>query len=321
MRTLPDDSVDIAFADPPFNLKKKYNSYRDNLKVEDYISWCNQWLSEMVRIVKPTGSIFVHNIPRWLTFYAAHLNTIADFRHWISWDAMGSPLGNGLLPNHYGILYYAKDVKQNKFYDLRYPHHRCRKCDALRKDYGGKKHLLHPFGPLVSDVWTDLHRIRHPKRRNNHPCQLPIPLLERLILMSTDENDIVFDPFAGTGTSLVAAHRLGRRYIGIELDEKYVDIARENIVVYYDEEANVDGSWVSWHLGQMVTIRDVDWDNLRKHFIVPTPAKEIDTTPIRFEWNGGISADDENAEPETATNGKVRKPKQLPLIHPESKSS
>ena len=182
---IPDDSVDITFADPPFNLGKKYTSYEDSVEFEEYLHWCEMWISEMVRVTKPTGSIFVHNIPRWLTYYSGFLNKVADFKHWISWDAPTAPMGKSLQPAHYGVLYYAKDAKQNKYYEIRYPHKRCRKCGYLLKDYGGKKASLHPFGPLVSDVWTDIHRIKHNKYRDEHPCQLPIHLLERIILMST----------------------------------------------------------------------------------------------------------------------------------------
>ena len=168
---IPDDSVDMTFADPPFNLKKKYASSYDSLEAGEYLDWCNHWMFEMVRVTKPTGSIFVHNIPRWLTYHSAYLNSIAQFRHWISWNAVSIPLGKTLQPAHYGILFYAKDTEQNKFYEIRYPHSRCRKCNYLHKDYGGKKDTLHPFGPLASDVWSDLNRIKHSKYRDDHPCQ------------------------------------------------------------------------------------------------------------------------------------------------------
>ena len=126
-------------------------------------------------------------------------------------------------------LFYAKNQQENKFYEIRYPHRRCRKCGYLLKDYGGKKKILHPFGPLVSDVWSDIHRIRHNKHRDPHPCQLPIHLLERLILMSTDEGDIILDPFMGTGTTAIAAARLGRKVIGIDLDPQYVEITQRKL--------------------------------------------------------------------------------------------
>ena len=171
---IPDNSVDMTFADPPFNLKKKYNSYRDDLEIKEYLSWCEEWISEMVRVTKPSGSIFLHNIPKWLTHYSHFLNQIADFKHWISWDAPTAPMGKTLQPSHYGILFYAKDNKNLKFYEVRYPHKRNRKTNLLMKDYGGKKYLLHPFGSLVSDVWTDIHRIKHRQKRDKHPCQLPV---------------------------------------------------------------------------------------------------------------------------------------------------
>lgn len=278
-RRLPDNSVDITFADPPFNLKKKYHSTRDSLELEEYLDWCETWISEMVRVTKETGSIFVHNIPKWLTHYAGFLNKVADFRHWISWEAPTAPMGKTLQPAHYGILFYAKEAKQNRFYEIRYPHKRCRKCNYLHKDYGGKKELLHSFGPLVPDTWTDIHRIRHKKNRDPHPCQLPIHLLERIILMSTDEGDTVLDPFLGTGTTAIAAKRLGRHYIGFELDELYATIAREK-VEQQTPNSRVGDVWVSFHLDEIITIRDKDWEALQPAFYTPKSAKAIDDTKI-----------------------------------------
>ncbi len=281
MKSIPDNSVDITFADPPFNLKKKYNDYRDSKEFYEYLEWSKQWIYEMVRITKPTGSIFIHNIPKWLTYYASFLNEIAYFKHWIAWDAPTAPMGKSLQPSHYGILYYVKDLKKVKFYEIRYPHKRCRKCNYLLKDYGGKKANLHPFGPLVSDVWTDIHRIKHNKYRDKHPCQLPIHLLERIILMSTDENDIVLDPFVGTGTSVIAAKRLGRKFIGIDIDEKYVTITKNKLK---KELANskIGDVWVSYYMNDIITIRDKDWEKLASYFSIPENIKDIDFTKIEL---------------------------------------
>ncbi len=279
LRNIPDNSVDVTFADPPFNLKKKYNSTKDSLALQEYLDWCEQWIGEMVRVTRPTGSIFLHNIPKWLTYYTAVLNKIAYFKHWISWDAPTSPMGKSLQPSHYGILFYAKGAKQNKFYEIRYPHKRCRKCGYLYKDYGGKKWMLHPFGPLLSDVWTDIHRVKHNKYRDDHPCQLPIHLLERVILMSTDEGDIVLDPFSGTGTTALAAKRLGRNFIGLELDKEYVQISMNKL---RQEEPNskIGNIWVSFFLDKIVTLRDIDWEELSQYYIVPDASENIDHAPI-----------------------------------------
>ncbi len=286
-KEIPDDSIDVTFADPPFNLKKKYNSYRDSLEFQQYLDWCEKWINEMVRVTKPTGSIFVHNIPRWLTYYANILNKTADFKHWISWDAPTAPMGKSLQPAHYGILFYAKNAKKNKYYEIRHPHKRCRKCGFLLKDYGGKKSSLHPFGPLVSDVWSDIHRIRHNKYRDDHPCQLPIHLLERIILMSSDESDLVLDPFSGTGTTAIAAKKLGRQYIGFEVDDNYVQITKSKLD---QEEANskIGNVWVSFFLKEAITIRDKDWEELSSYFFIPKDIKKIDTIKINFSKNVNI---------------------------------
>lgn len=279
MRNIPDNSIDVTFADPPFNLKKKYNSYYDEHEVEEYLSWCKKWLNEMVRITKPTGSIFVHNIPKWLVYFGSYLNEIAIFRHWIAWDAMGSPLGKTLLPNHYGILYYVKSDEFN-FYDIRMVHKRCRVCNYVLQDYGGKKNQMHPFGPLVSDVWTNIHRIRHKIRRDEHPCQLPIHLLERLLLMSTEEGDIVLDPFIGTGTTAIAAKKLGRKFIGIDIDPKYAEITNRKLEQV--EPTVINRCYVSIFLDNLMTIRDKDWDKVKEAFIIPENPLELEKMGIQL---------------------------------------
>ena len=281
LNSIPNNSVEMTFADPPFNLKKKYNSYKDSLEFKEYLNWCEKWIYEMVRITKPTGSILVHNIPKWLTYFATILNEKADFKHWISWDAPSAPMGKTLQPSHYGILFYAKNQEELKNYEIRYPHKRDRKTGYLLKDYGGKKASLHPFGPLVSDVWTDIHRIKHNKRRDPHPCQLPIHLLERLILMTTDENDLVLDPFMGTGTTAVAAKHLGRKYIGFEIDTKYVEMTKEKLKSIKND-SKIGDSWISFYLNEPRTIRNKDWNDLEKYFYIPKDLKEIDHKKIKL---------------------------------------
>ena len=281
MSRIHSDSIDVTFADPPFNLKKKYNDYKDDKEFHDYLEWCRKWLYEMVRITKPTGSIFVHNIPRWLTYYSRFLNEYAYFKDWIAWDALGMPMGKGLQPAHYGILFYAKDLKKNKCYRLHRPHVRCRKCDFLLRDYGGEKYRLHPIGPVLSDIWTDIHRIRHRKRRDMHPCQLPVHLLERIILMSTDEGDLVLDPFVGTGTTAIAAKKLGRRFIGIDIDEQYVQIAKKNLD-QVTANSKIGNVWIGFFPSshEIVTVRQKDWEELEKYFDVPENRKEIEFTKV-----------------------------------------
>ena len=262
MRSMDSESVNMIFADPPFNLNKKYTSYRDNLPFEEYIDWTRSWIAQACRILKPDGSIFVYNIPRLLVHTAEILNEHAIFRHWIAWNSNGQPLGKTLQPAHYGILFYTKN-KSSKFYDIRAPHKTCRACKKFLKDYGGKEHLRHPFGYQISDVWDDIHRVRHSSKRiDAHPCQLPVHLLERIILMTTDDNDIVFDPFCGGGSAAVASKQMGRRYIGVEIDNNYCKISRKK----FSEAQPIkqDGVYVSVHLGKVVSMRDIDISIIQK---------------------------------------------------------
>ena len=147
------------------------------------------------------------------------------------------------------------------------------------KDYGGKSDQRHPFGALVSDVWTDIHRIRHNKRRDPHPCQLPIHLMERLILMTTDPGDVVLDPFLGTGTTAIAARALGRYCVGIDIDKEYISIARGKRDA--TEQTKEGEFYVSKFLGELATVRDVDAKEL-----FPRQYTSVDKKRDRMKLNG-----------------------------------
>ena len=258
MKRLPAASADLAFADPPFNLGKRYGVYDDRRDVREYFVWCEAWLRAMERVLKPTGSLFVYNIPRSLIRYASILEALPElrFRHWIAWEGRSVPLGRTLQPTHYGILWYVKS-EDFKFYEIRGHHACCRECGAILKDYGGKKEQMHPFGPLVGDVWTDIHRVRHNLRRDPHPCQLPVPLMERLLLMCSEEGDVVLDPFMGTGTTAVAAKRLGRHFLGFDVDPEYVAIA--NAKAAKEKPTKIGEAYVSIYLNRLITVRDDDF--------------------------------------------------------------
>ncbi|MCA8835816.1 MAG: site-specific DNA-methyltransferase [Proteobacteria bacterium] len=257
LNRMEENSVQCIFADPPFNLDKKYNSYKDTLPLEEYFLWTKEWIEASMRVLKDDGSIFIYNIPKMLVKTAPILDEHAYFRHWISWNSPGRPLGKTLQPSHYGILYYTKMDKGFKFFDIRTPHKKCRSCDTYLKDYGGKAHLRHHFGYTLGDVWDDIHRVRHSQKRiENHPCQLPVHLIERIILMSTDPGDVFVDLFAGGGSGGMAARQLGRQYIGADIDKKYVALSNAKIAEAQPRKLN--DSFVSVHLNKVLSIRDID---------------------------------------------------------------
>jgi len=107
LRKLPDNSVDFAFADPPYNLSKKYNSYSDDLSIAEYFDWCDEWLSELARVLKPGRTCAILNIPLWDIRHFLHLEKGLHYQNWIVWDALSFPVRQ-IMPSHYGILCFTK---------------------------------------------------------------------------------------------------------------------------------------------------------------------------------------------------------------------
>jgi len=224
MAEFPDESFDLAFCDPPYNLEKAYNAHEDDMDREQYLAWCEEWLAEYVRLLKPEGSLVVVNIPEWALEHAHYLNRHLQFREWISWDAMSVPRGY-MMPAHYAVLHYSKATGDLEVNDLPDPQPR-EWC--LRPDCRERQRELTKRNPLT-DVWTHIHRIKHEGQRDDHPCQLPLELLESLLALLTDPGDLVIDCMIGTGTTAVAAKRLGREYVGIDVDPSYVALARRKV--------------------------------------------------------------------------------------------
>lgn len=220
MQHMDNDSVDLIFADPPFNLNKLYPSkIDDNLKSEQYLRWCEQWVDECVRILKPGGSFFIWNLPKWNTYLSEFLNHRLTFRHWIAVDIKCSlPIKGRLYPSHYSLLYYCKGEKPNTFHPDRLPMDICPHCLGDLKDYGGYKNKMNPDGVNITDVWLNIPPVRHKKyKKRNGSNELHIKLLDRIITMASNEGDIVFDPFGGSGTTYAVAEISNRKWIGIEI--------------------------------------------------------------------------------------------------------
>ncbi|WP_208926500.1 DNA-methyltransferase [Desulfitobacterium hafniense] len=221
MKTIPSDSIDMIFADPPFNIGKNYKSgVSDKLSEDDYLNWTESWLKECIRILAPGGSLFVYNLPHWQTHIAGMLNKYLTFRHWIAVYMRGLiPVAGKLHPSHYGLLYYTKGERPRVFNKQRIPMSTCRHCGGEIHDYGGKKRGLNENGLSIADVWTDIHPVRHKKFKNRDSNELPIKMLYRIISLASNEGDLVFDPFGGSGTTYTVAEHLRRRWIGCEIGD------------------------------------------------------------------------------------------------------
>ena len=220
MRTIDAESVDLGFADPPFNLGKEYTSkIDDSIAEHEYLDWCRSWLDEMIRVLKPGGSLFVWNLPKWNLPLGAYLGERLTFRHWISVDIKYSlPIASRLYPSHYALLYFVKGKRPNIFHPDRLPVPCCRHCGGELRDYGGYKDKMNPKGVNLSDVWTDIPPVRHAKYKKRAANGLALKLMDRIVTMASDPGSVVLDPFGGSGTTYIAAELTGRNWIGSELD-------------------------------------------------------------------------------------------------------
>jgi DNA modification methylase len=232
LKQYPDESIDMVFADPPYNLDKDYIVYDDGRADNKYIEWCNEWLTEYIRILKPTGSLCVLNLPHWALYHADFLYRHLYFQNWIVWDALSEPRGK-VMPAHYALLFYTKSPDKFTFnYDALSPidaRYYCLRASCIRK----RKQSGNDDKIPLTDIWSDIHRIKHRRDRDYHPCQLPESLMNRIIKLTTNPGDIVLDAFGGTGTTPLTAVQLGRRYVAIDLDPYYVKIMQDKIEEFY----------------------------------------------------------------------------------------
>jgi len=179
MKRFPAGSVDLAFADPPYNLEKDYGIYEDSNSANDYINWTEKWLIEVIRLLKPEGSFYILNLPKWTLHHAVFLDQLLYRQNTIAWDALSIPRGK-IMPAHYSLLYYTKSHHKYTFNKFTTKHnwtHCARgKCIKARKT---SSLIEQPF----SDIWTNVYRIKHRgKRHAHHPTQLPLTFMERIIL-------------------------------------------------------------------------------------------------------------------------------------------
>lgn len=221
--TLPAGGARLVFADPPFNIGYRYDVYEDRRPKAEYLAWADRWLAECVRVLDPTGSFFLAIGDECAAEYKVRLDALGlTMRNWIVWHyAFGPHQKKKFGRDHAHILYYVRDPKRFTF-----------NADAVRVESARQRdgdRRANPAGRVPGDVWSVPRLPGNARERTGHPCQMPESILDRIVRATTDPGDLVVDPFAGSGTTLAVAQRLGRRAIGCELSETYQALARERL--------------------------------------------------------------------------------------------
>jgi len=224
-------SVDLVIADPPYNLGKDYGNNHDIQGFDDYLSFSRKWLWQTHRILKPKGTLYVFMGFRFISY----LYDILDrelrmfFNSWIVWHyTQGMGKTKGFSPRHDDILMFTRSEKFKFNLDsVRVPQKYFRDRNNMR-------------GANPGDVWEFSHVHYCNGNRQDHPTQKPEGLIERMVLASSDENDLVVDPFSGSGTTLRVCQQLNRRAIGIEINPDYVSRTKDRLGTEFTGFDSVD---------------------------------------------------------------------------------
>jgi len=227
LKKLKAESVDLIITDPPFNIGKKYNSYADNKSKEDYIKWCENWLSECIRVLKNGGSLYLFNYPENNAYLMPFLDKHLTFKRWMTWHY---PVNTGMSPTNFtrsqhSILFYIKGAKPNTFNkdDIAEPYRNPTDKRIKERIKNGSK------GKTPYDVFQFNLVKNVSKDKTEHPCQIPVPLIEVFVKASSNKGDLILDPFGGSFSTAIASKKHDRNSISIEIDEKYCKIGQERL--------------------------------------------------------------------------------------------
>ncbi len=234
---LPSEFVDLLFVDPPYNLDKSFNGRPFRMmETESYIQWLDSWLSQLTRLLKKSASVYICSDWRSTSAVQFVAERYFKVRNRITWER---EKGRGAKTNWKNCLedvlfctvtddytFNVDAVKLKKRVIAPYTHHNGQPKDWARTNNGNFR-LTHP-----SNLWTDLTVPFWSMPENtDHPAQKPEKLLAKIVLASSNPGDVVLDPFLGSGTTSVVAKKLGRRFIGIELDPTYCSLAQKRLLL------------------------------------------------------------------------------------------
>ena len=255
MRSMPDASVDLIATDPPFNTGKDWGAFDDRWEggLKGYLKFMEERAVEMHRLLKDTGSLYLHCDPTASHYLKVMLDGvfgIKQFRNEIVWKRKNIQSNNVKLKfsnEHDVILFYVKTPNYT-FNIVRVPLTEEQKSWYNKTDENGRKYSA-PFGRItqgnpsrrkyldehngvaIHSLWVDRKMTLRStsKERLGYPTQKPVSLYERIIKASSNQHDIVLDPFCGSGTTLDAAKRLGRNYIGIDQNSEAIVICEKRL--------------------------------------------------------------------------------------------
>jgi len=209
---------------------------------QEFVQFTKKWINQVESKIKPGGSFYIFNTPRNCAFILQHLESLGyQFQNWITWNKKDgfTATKSKYLPESEAILFVTKPGASHTFNadPVRVPYESSSRIEAAKQKgilKNGKRWIPNPDGRLCPDVWLFPSARHGDKQRGKvivaeHPTIKPLALMERIVLASSNPGDIVLDCFAGSGTTLVAAAKNGRHYVGCDINQDYVNLARKKI--------------------------------------------------------------------------------------------
>ncbi len=232
MQDLEAESVDLIIADPPYNLKKDFGNKSDHWEtVQEWLKWSKEWIDESVRLLKPNGNLFIYGIHHYLCYIQCHLyEKNMRYRRQIIWHYENGFSGYKTLNAFYEPLLWFSKTDEFTFHEIREPY---KSQERLKNKItkNGKVWTPNPEGRLAGDVWCfpTLAGKRFENEKVNHPTQKPIGLCDRIVKHFSNPDDIVFIPFAGSGSECVSSINNKRKFLATEINTSYIDIANDRL--------------------------------------------------------------------------------------------
>ncbi len=221
LKKIPDKSINLIVTDPPYNLNKNYGNNQDKLEFDEYLDFSRKWLTETKRILKDDGTIYIFMGMRYISYIYNILEQELGmyFNSWITWFyTQGIGKTKGYSPRHDDILMFTKHIKNFTF-----------NLDSIRVPQKYYRSINNMKGANPGNVWEFSHMHYCNKNRTKHPTQKPEGLYERMILASSNEEDIVLDPFLGSGTLLRVCQQTNRYGIGIDINPDYIKMTKKRL--------------------------------------------------------------------------------------------
>lgn len=241
LKQIPDESADLIFVDPPYNIGKNFAGRKDKWKTdEDYLQWCYEWIDLCIKKVKPNGALYLMTSTQFMPYFDLYVRDKVTILSRIVWayDSSGVQAKNYFGSMYEPILFCVKNKSNYTFNadDILVE----AKTGSKRKLIDYRKNPPQPYKneKVPGNVW-DFARVRYRMEEyEDHPTQKPISLLERIIKASSNVGDVILDPFCGTFTTCYVAQQLHRRFIGIEIQEEYfkIGLRRLGIATEYNGE-------------------------------------------------------------------------------------